>query len=504
MRTALMQSHLENTASVLAFTSAIVAPNGIQELDADDGIAVFVSSNNSIIAQSRSSKVVAGKALQALQDLKSRSMSVGTEHLETFMEAQDACLQLVTLARKLGEHIRAAISADQVTEDNPVSSILRSSLSSFCSQHIPDTTSSNPLSVFSTKLRSIASQINHLHDIGTSLSSTLEFTRPEPPWSQRAIQLKASKASSQSVEAELARLKDSLSAQSQTLRAKDTQIEEAAVKIELLESRTKDANAKANRITDLSRALDAGKTRERDLAAAIEAHARDVATLSAERDRWRGVAEERARSGVSDGEKRTKPEVQVGEVAIASAGEIAALNAQISGLQSAVRFLRNDNSRVRLAHPDEAHMAWLKKPLLSRRAALQEPAAKARAASAKQTRDALSQMNSLILNARQVDLSSLSGGEGKENDRLRWRSAREKSSWILAAQREDWTAWKTRSSAILQRGQDVLAEKRPATIRALAQEAGHGMNGHALPPSKEDVKREQTVVEQRTEIEAIA
>lgn len=478
MRTTLMQSYLENTASVMALVNLIAAPKGIQDLDEDDSVAVFVSNANGMVAQSRSAKVVAGKALQALQDLKARSMSISTDNSGLFEECQEACSDLAGLTRRLGEHLRRAVNSEETSEENPVSSIVRTALGSFCSQHLPDTTSNNPIAVFTTRLRSISSQLSHILDVTSSLSNTLEFSRPEPPWAQRATQLKNSKQMSQSVEAELARMKDSLSAQSQQLRARDQTIEEATVKIELLESRTKDANSKASRISELSRAVEAGKARERDLAVAIESHARDLSTLSAERDRWAKLADERSkhagRAGTAAGAQRgpsgdesqqgnqdeQRPSAGDGAARSASAREAAALAAELAGLQSAVRFLRNDNRAARLAHPSEPHMAWLRTPLGGAAAAsvnAAQPAEHARAALARDGRDVLARLSEVALAGHVVDLTPLDGKE----DRLRWRPAREKSAWALASARATWRSAQATGAGVVARGRDMLRGGRP-------------------------------------------
>ena len=104
MRTLLMQSHLETTAAALSLIKSETQSRiSIIPDEEDDGVAAFVQKADSMIAQSRSAKVVVGKTIRALQELKSRSLSLTTDTIGAFEECEKGTEQLALYTRQLGE-----------------------------------------------------------------------------------------------------------------------------------------------------------------------------------------------------------------------------------------------------------------------------------------------------------------------------------------------------------------------------------------------------------------
>lgn len=478
MRTILIQSYLENTATALAITTRSVAPNDTEDQDNEDGSRNrFISDANALIAQSRSAKVVAGKAIHALKDLKACSMSINTDTSDVFHQCQDASANLAALTRALGETVFQATTSSGDTNTTSADP-LQTALTTFTTANLPSTTSTNPLPTLITKLKHIATLMHQIHTATISLPTTLEFTLPPTPWTQRAHALRTQKTTANNTEAELTRLRDSLSTTTTTLRARDHALEESAVKIELLESRTRDAHAKAARIAELSTLLEAGKGRERELATAVDAHARDVAALAGERDRWKRLADERtaAPTDLEAGEGGAG-----GKPTAATARELESLNSEINGLQAAVRYLRRDNQRIRLAAPQDesGHMSWLSEPLLPRwrrhdasttSAAKETEDRQKRLQLSQEGRIAFSELRSLISTARLVDLTPQDG----KTDRLAHRPLHQKPAYIHAQQAEAWEAWRARSRLFVELGREALGARdgrlRPRGVRKMGAE----------------------------------
>src|ERR1700744_1504554 len=78
MRTLLMQSHLETTASAITVLRSRVQlkVSPTSEDETEDELARFVQQADATVSQSRSAKVVVGKAIRSLQELKARSLSL--------------------------------------------------------------------------------------------------------------------------------------------------------------------------------------------------------------------------------------------------------------------------------------------------------------------------------------------------------------------------------------------------------------------------------------------
>ena len=515
MRTMITHSYLENTATALSFTRAML-PIPEDSNENDENSDTTASGNEPaneaeiLISQARSAKVVAGKAITSITELKARSMSLTTETSSTFEECNTLSSYLATLTLQLGAHLRRAIdqseSADPAEDADPdaspdasIRAVLRTSLADFCKSHIPDTTSSTPFPILRTQIRHITEHLSRILDLCADLTNTLEFERGPPPWELRAAELKHAKLTSISTEEELKRLKDDIHERATQLRLRDQTLEEQAVKIELLEARTKDASLKANRITELQRFVDEGRRREKDLMDAMTAQTVDVQNLKGERDRWKRVADERqpvAESDDSDayppsGDERNenandptatrrkrKNRKALGERAVATAREMEALKLEVTGLRASVKFLYSDNRKVRLARPDSAQMDWLKEPILlstrERRqlhaktstGAPQEPNAPTAARRAKANAHLTHLLQLTLSTPFPADLSNISAA-GPEN-RLKWRPARQKSEWKCARAREGWEGWKGGVGEILQ---------GPGGLRD-AGAAGGGGSGH--------------------------
>ena len=496
MRTSLIQSYLENTAVAMSFTRSTVVPDdGVgTKLDSEDSLQHFNSDAQALIAQTRSAKVVASKVHQALSDLKARSMSLEPSASSTFADAEDSASALARLSRQLGSHLRTALAS---LDTNPIATEdatstrkdgTRAAIRSFTSAHIPDTTASSPLPVLVQKLKHTSVLLTSSLESIQSLTSVSEFIRPDPPWNQRAAALKAAKNATQDTEAELLRLKDTLQSQTQQIKAKDHTLEESAVKIELLEARTKDAAEKASRIAELSNSLEDVRKRERDMLRRVEGHAAEVATLSAEKEHWRGIAETRKarEEEESDGGGHDSPlPTPRGERASMRLGEVEALRAEVESLTGAVKFLREEGRKSRLAKPDEAHMAWLAEPLFKKRGLQTQGQRDEKRRLRSRGVEVLDALRSVVRDSEGlVDISVVAGA----GERLKHRPMREKTGWKVARQREEWVLWSAMGRGLVRDCEEVRWGARKRVEVAASVDVG--ANGHALQPS-EGVKSKQ-------------
>ncbi|KAL9052140.1 MAG: hypothetical protein Q9162_005601 [Coniocarpon cinnabarinum] len=503
MRTSLMQSYLENTATALTHIRSAVAPDPDQAADAshpEDSLQQFFKETQLLISQSRNAKIIATRAHQSLSELAARSMSLDLTTSDIFVDAEESASRLAKTSCQLGSHLQTALreldqnsSAATTVDQSQMKDVIRNSLRSFMSSYLPDTASSSPLSPLLQRLKQITTSLASVLESTTNLGSVHEFSRPEPPWFQRAAALRSAKQHTQDTEAELVRLKDAMQAQSQELRSKDQSLDENRVKIELLESRTKDASEKAARITDLSQALDAVQGRERDMLKRAEAHATEVAALSAEKVHWKNLAESRnAEDDGGEAEAKSHgsvPPTPRGEWALFGSREMDALRNEVDDLTSAVRFLREDSRKTRLAKPDEWHMAWLGEPLFKKRPTTAEEQHQGRTLKSRQ-REAFDALQSVVTDSEGlVELRKTLGSA----ERWKWRPAKQKTGWKVARQREEWVLWQSRCYSIVKDAEDHSyhgeantergATSRPASASDRDESAGlTARNGRTLTP----------------------
>ncbi|KAB8346370.1 hypothetical protein FH972_023412 [Carpinus fangiana] len=450
VKAALIQSYLENTAASLSFVQTLI-PDGEDQDGELDSLDLFKRQVDGLIGHSRSAKVVAGKAFAALTELKDRSMALGQgQSEEQFEQTQHAVQIITTMSRQLGMVIRKSLDLEPDADDVSPRSAIRTAISQFAAT-IGD--SSDPVPAFTSKLQGASTQLSAILSLTSDLSIAVEFERPPPPWIQRSEELKSSKALSISAEEEIQRLRDSVHERATQLRIRDQTLEEQSVKIELLESRTRDANAKANRITELQRLLEDGKSREKQLEDAIDKKFHEIDSLVRERDRWRQEAHERKPSNeqndAGDGDSRGS------ERAVATAREMDALRTEIEGLQGAVRYLRDDNARQSFAKID---MAWLAEPLPGA-AKVPTEAERRHNDLRREGTDLCVMFIDAMANAQLIDLTSL------PKNKLEWRPAKEKAAWRVAKQGEAWEEWLAHRDGFVAAAREELEGQAEGLIR---------------------------------------
>lgn len=450
MRTLLMQSHLETTAAALMLVKGEVQtripPTGEEEYD---GVDRFVSKTEEMIAQSRSAKVIIGKALRTIQELKARSLTLQNDTLNSFEECQDASDDLARYVRKMGENVFQLLHEDTRTEPFNVSEVRGAMFKA--SEEVFSVSESEMYATFAARLRKLSEDLTELVNITSDLELTVEFEKHPAPWVLRSKELQDSKIVSVDTEEEIRRLKEEVHARSMQIKLQEQKHEEATVKIELLESRTRDASKKAQRITELEKKLEENKNREKQLAEALETQVRDLAALETEKEKWKTQAEQaKAIEAAVGGEGRRD---SGGEKTVATKREIDALKTDIRYLEEANRFLRQSNRREHITKV-AANTSWLRTPIAPPSKVTSGPDGAVQSTDAMPRRRlaALQEITNLPVVAKLVNLKDAEESEESENEKdkskpkskLRWRPMKSTPQWQLSEQEvrkaEAWDA----------------------------------------------------------------
>lgn len=361
MRTLLIQSHLETTAVALAIIKSEVQshiPVPFEE-EEDDDVAPFIQKTEAMIVATRSAKVVVGKTVRALQELKSRSLSLAIETSDSFEECLEGTKILTTYTRKLGENL-FMILKEEGRSSAPTISEIRSAASNTTATYFSDIhKDSDFFSVITTRLRVLSDALAELNSLSTNLSRTIEFERTTPPWILRSKELAASKIISVDAEEEVRRLKDEVYARATAIKLRDKDIEEKAVKIELLEARTRDATKKTAKIKELESRIDELRTRERALLDDNEKRARDVRRLEEERERWAAQAALQAKlHDRAPGGQRDQ-----GADKVATKKDVEKFGKDLDYLERANRWLRAMAKKESRNEKKKAMEPWIAVPL---------------------------------------------------------------------------------------------------------------------------------------------
>lgn len=462
MKSVLMQSHLESAAAAFGvikdMVQRVVPPNEEEEELAQH----FARKSDMVITQTRSAKVVVSKAVRSLEDLKARSLSLTTETAEIFEQCENASQELSEMARKIGIDIHTLVGeegrAEPYTYSEIQNAVHRSVISGFSASE------SDLFSTYLSKLRVLTSQVTDLAAVCADLSQTQEFERNTAPWLLRAQELRATKTIPVDAEEELRQLREAYNQARRDVATRDETLSTAELRINTLEARMRDAQAKANRMADLEAEIDRAAAHVEDLRRSLQEQEREAKALEEDRDRWQKIAgDNKAFAGAGGA---GPDETQNKERAVATAREMDALRADIAALQAAVRYLREDNRRARAS--EQVRHDWLAEPLGKRQSTstttdmiptddditttnYNEPVAEHRRNLVRaEARDALSELLRLASTAKVYDLRSL------PEDRLAWRPARSSPQWHAARQAEDYAAWKGWSDAVVQKVGVVL------------------------------------------------
>jgi dynactin 1 len=441
MRTLVMQSHLENAAAAMSAARLMVQTIVPSQGDEDELAQHFSRKTDSVITQTRSAKVIISKAVRALEDLKTRSLSLAPDTIQTFEQCETATEELAKFSREIGFDLYTLLHEEGRNEPftylEVQSSVHRTTLTLFASSE------SDLFSTYSNKLRTLTSSLMEISALASDLGMTQEFERAAAPWVLRSQELKSSKTVPVDAEEEIRRLREDNHERARLVAMRDQKLDEASVKIELLESRMRDATKKNERITELEMKIEDAQRREAELKESIDSQNKEITTAEAEREKWKKIVEDTKALGV------VAPGSKVGqERAVATAREMEALKTEIASLQAVVRYLREDNRRARFG--DSQGLDWLDAPLIKPKTKEEQR----KALVLTEGQDVMNELLNLASTAKIYDLSTM------PKNRLAWRPAKTTPQYFVAKQRENYEAWNSWKESVVKKG--MVLEERDA------------------------------------------
>ncbi|CCU82920.1 dynactin ro-3/DYNACTIN [Blumeria hordei DH14] len=457
MKCVVMRNNLENIATAILLTKNMVQAIVPSQVDENELAQDFSSKTDAIISQTRNAKVIIGKTVKALEDLNLRSLSLMPNTLQSFKNCEDSVKEMIVYAKKIGANLFMSLheegQTDLYTYQEVQNIIHRANLNIF------DTNDAEIFSTFSTKVLSLTNSLIDLVNISSDLSSTQEFERAPEPWVLRSQELKKSKIVPVNIEGEMSRLKDETRERAKLIALKDQSLDEASVKIEILESRMRDAALKNKKITELEHRIEQAKAHEYEVIESIEQLKSEIKVIEADRDNWKRAAEDfkvlsMEVNGIEAGQ----------EQAVATAREVEILTKEISTLQAAVRYLREEARQARLVRYQ--NIDWLEKSLSA--PISQEDKRKNLVLSEGQS--VLTELLSMSNNAQICKLGA------DDQNKLAWRPASSTPQYHVAKQKENYETWCSWRNEVLQRAnllkrRDVLSgvkhrQKKPRMLAA--------------------------------------
>ncbi|KAI1820021.1 dynactin [Xylaria intraflava] len=480
MKSMLMQSHLESAATAFGVTKEMVQRIVPASGEDDEPAQHFIRRADAVIGQTRSAKVIVSKAVRSLDDLRARSLALTPETSDAFDQCETASRELGEMSRIIGLNLHKLLAVEG--RDEP-----------FTYREVQDTVHTTVMTAFSSaeselfsvylsKIRTLTTQATDLAAVCADLSQTQEFERSPAPWILRAQELKALKTIPVDAEEELRQVKEHYHQARREIALRDENISTAALRIETLEARMRDANVKASRISDLEVQIVEAQNQVDNLKKDIEQQDREAKNLEADRDKWKKIAGDARAYGDATDTTGTKTGQ---ERAVATAREMDVLQNDIASLQTAVRYLREDNRRARVN--EQPKYDWLAEPLKK-----PTPIAEQRKALvAAEGKDVLAELLNMATSAKIYDLSIL------PKDKMAWRPAKVTPQYHAAKLAEDLAAWKSWESSVMQKTHVIMGQqpsRRQGLDHAKRRRAAARLqirlpdiNGKLIPGSGDDV-----------------
>ena len=438
MRTLCLQSQLENAATALQLSRAMVEEHVAQasEEDGDDegsasDQAITLNRAETLVSHARSAKVMAGKTHRSLAELQARSLTLEASCTDLFDNAEAVVAKVATYTRHAGDALQVLFGEEGRNEPftpSDVSAVLSRAAASVFSLQAPE---SGPFTALATRLHDLTDVLTDVAILPTDLDNTVEFERAPAPWVARANELKRTKITSIDTEAELARTLEALRNKDSAIKEKEMELEEQSVRIEMLEARMKDASKRSARIAELERSLheakDAERRARRDVERAREEKDREVERAREEMSR---LGEERRKRGAGD-------ELEDDAMGAGARMTMRRQEHKITSLEGALRYLKEENHRLRLPSPEsplstQATLGWLHQPLTKPKT----DRWKRHENLHKEGKDVLQQMLSLASLPQTIDLTKM------PQNKLAWRPAKDSSRWKVERRKEEWENWK--------------------------------------------------------------
>ncbi|KKK15589.1 hypothetical protein P175DRAFT_0441085 [Aspergillus ochraceoroseus IBT 24754] len=499
MQSILTQSYIDHTASSMSRLLAVLQSKLLIPEGGDEEATFLFSKIESFVSQARGLKVFMGKIYRSVDELRSRSLALSHDVSGSFKQAEEASKDLSSLTRQLGENMVLLVIDDSRTEPISLGEALShmAQISALYAQSSGSgSDNSDAMTYLFTMLRSLGGTLEELGSIASDLSITSEFEKHSAPWIARSEELKSNKTISPDADEEIRRLKNELHEASTALGVKDKTIEEQTIKVELVESRMREASKKAAAVKELETKIEEMKTKESDLEAVVEKQHKSFQALEAERDDIKSRLDRVKRVSGTPGAAATDGVVVDSAVSLATMRENEALRAEVESLQAAVRFLREENRRSSILDPYSVQRStemysWLEAPLTQ----TPNPQREKIQQTASESRDILTHLLKLTQESNICDLKSTSASA---ENRTAWRPAKTKPRYQVLQQRENFERWAEWRDDIVahEREQDrVVAAKKERLSRhrvtehtshnssvfatGFSQGMGHGVIGRA-------------------------
>ena len=474
-QSSMVESYAESIADQLQIIVKAAQSRLGRPTEEDEDSQVFDKKMDQFGIKARTVKYLGGKVTQLLLDLRSRSMCLGEPAWTFFEEAETAAGKLATIVREVG---RAVLSEFGKLEHNqPLTYASIIDLMTASGQTIlqeQDARAAMPDGIFTflaSQLQALQSKVDDLHPKAADINSATGFERRAAPWTVRAKEIKAQKIISQDTQEQLTKLTVRAQEQAIRLAEKDKTIEEQKIRMDLLESRSKESKANEADVNALQARVQKIEAEKKEIAANLEKTRTDYTELMQKRDKEK--AELEALHGATAAEGGDTSNARLGDLPETTQllrVQVDMMQAELFNLQAAVRYLSTENQALRVPLGELAlhaeRNAWLKPENLRSKHTKTSERRKEREKLKHEGDDVLEGLIELAGALKPVRLKNSNDGEA-----MRWKRMEQTTRWHVAKQREEVERWVEWRDEVVRKGRMETRAGRKATSRPVSSES---------------------------------
>lgn len=436
-----VENLLDITTAELSQLANLVRSHVSDEAE-DEEVMHFAKRMDQLTSKTRTMRSITMKVIKGVQSHMSDGLALTEPSWDTFLRGENFAKELAHLIRKIGEDLFLQICAVDQTESLTFAHMLDVITNSAKAFLQPTQTAQSDvndgLSMIGTIVQHLHAEVDQMQYITTDLSNTAEFETRHAPWIIRSKELRERKVVPIETAEELKKLKAQVQDQILALNSKDRQLEEHSIKIELLESRTKDSRQYKTTIQTLEAEIETLRRAKTKADTDLEKMRDDHRVLAAQHEnRTAELSALRKARVAGDQLPRLGNVAARDETAVLRlTAEIEYLTQELSSLQSVIRYMKRENRslKIPLCSTSALH-AWLD-PSTLRRPRVSDKASFAAA----ESNDVFGRLLDLAASIKPVALQER---DGKRN--TSWRAVKSTSRYQVLEQREElekWSEWK--------------------------------------------------------------
>ncbi|KAN0135638.1 Dynein associated domain containing protein [Lactarius tabidus] len=315
-----------------------------RDLNGMDPEKSFLEPIQKSLDQCKNAKAVARKLVKRLEELAHESSALKAylvPQLEALCNIVSEMVNLgIQLAQQTMPHVDEVRASKSSFQLGRVLSFVNDVASSTVAKICKNTAS--PWTALSDAISELVAQANALFPNTLDIENIVKITGAAP-WIVRIEEVKAAMTVNEEAERKVAQLNEEMQGLARTLKSKEQNIQESAVKIELMERRMEAAKKQAEAVTDLEGQLGKAQKQEKYYMEAMEQLQSEFDSLEKENSKLKATTNTSEKEAVGTA---TPTQSQI-VLPVDGNLETTHLLEQLESFRGAVRFLRMENSYLK-------------------------------------------------------------------------------------------------------------------------------------------------------------